>query len=736
MPDRASRWFTSIAVLTIVLAALVVSLAPIGPAGSRQGGPGPAANPLLQLAPVESADGDVALSDRAVAASASTTTWTPQFVFTDELVTVEMALTGAVTTLLFIDTAGGILQRDPILPDILNLFNPPFGPDLIQLFDDGSNGDRIPGDQIWSRSNIALNAAALLHDGGTHQSVVIGQIVYIDERDNSARFQFPDPGEKDTDLQVVNASQRGMAFTELVAGEVFATSTALFVIDDGNFFPNPANAFRLESLNICNACRILIDQFGDVFDFVLLEGVEPFEGDLVGQASAFHTRRKNEAQGIGKSVFDTNVGPLTLNGAPGNTFSDGRLLGITFNNDRTGWALPHEVMHQWATPDEVVLNFLESGGHYKQFSDIVGIMRAIVNGVRGANRVSGDFVSNGNGTFRIVERQGLNADTFSDIVLYLAGFLPTGAVGPITTFTGNVSLTDPDAVTVGGTVTETINDVLAAYGPRVPDSTAAPRDFTLGSVVVSDRPVTEAEYTWMTLVIRYFGSDNAYDGFGPTPWRSATRGLSTLTTALPPLPPGVAPPEPEPEPQPEPEPEPEPEPQPQPQGDTVTIPVRAGFNLVGWMGGTPVEDAVATLQANFDTLFGFDPIAGLFATYSPNLPSFLNDLEELEAGMGLWLLSSGPGEWEMPVPDGPLSIDLVRGFNLVVWSGAGGIDTADAIASLGDAVVTLLVWDPLSQSFLSFTPGAPYFLNLAGTLFFGEGVWINVTRSITWNQGG
>ena len=145
---------------------------------------------------------------------------------------------------------------------------------------------------------------------------------------------------------------------------------------------------------------------------------------------------------------------------------------------------------------------------------------------------------------------------------------------------------------------------------------------------------------------------------------------------------------------------------------------------------------MATLQANFDTLFGFDPIAGLFATYSPNLPSFLNDLEELESGMGLWLLSSGPGEWEMPVPDGPLSIDLVRGFNLVVWSGAGGIDTADAIASLGDAVVTLLVWDPLSQSFLSFTPGAPDFLNLAGTLFFGEGVWINVTRSITWNQGG
>ena len=449
MPDRASRWFTSFTVLAVVLAALVASLAPTGPAGSSPGGPGPASSPLLQRAPVESALGDVALADRAVGVSASTTTWTPQFVFSDELVTVEMDLTGAVTTLVFIDTAGGILQRDPTLPDILNIFTTPIGPDLIQLFDNGSNGDRIPGDQIWSRSNIALNAAALRHDGGTHQSATIARVVFIDERDNTASFRFPDPAEDDTDLQVVNASQRGIAFTELIAGEVFATSHALFVIDDGNFFPNPANAFRLESLNICNACRILIDHFGDVFDFVLLEGVEPFTGDLVGQASAFHTRRKNEAQGIGKNVFDTNVGPLTLNGAPSNTFSDGRLLGITFNNDRTGWVLTHEVMHQWATPDDVVLNFLESGGHYKQFTDIVGIMRAIVNGIRGANGVSGDFVSNGDGTFRIVERQGINADTFSDIVLYLAGFLPASAVGPITTFTGNISLTDPAAVQRG-----------------------------------------------------------------------------------------------------------------------------------------------------------------------------------------------------------------------------------------------------------------------------------------------
>ena len=514
-----------------------------------------------------------------------------------------------------------------------------------------------------------------------------------------------------------------MPFTELVAGELFATTHALFVIDDGSFFPNPANAFRLASLNICNACRILIDQFGDVFDFVLLQGVEPFTGDLVGQASAFHTRRKSEAQGIGKAVFNTNVGPLTLNGAPGNTFSDGRLLGVTFNNDRTGWALTHELMHQWATPDDVRMTFLESGGHYKTFSDIVGIMRAVINAISGANNISGDFVSNGDGTYRIVERQGLNADTFSDIALYLAGFLPASAVGPITTFTGTVDLANPSVVTVAGSVTETIGDFIAAYGPRVPDSTAAPRDFTLGTVIIADRAFSAAEYTWMTLMIEHFGSTRSYDGFGPVPWHAATRGLSTLQTALP----GAE--------LPEPEPEPDPEPEPEPQGDTITLPIRRGFNLVGWMGGTAVEDATSTLSAPFETLFAFHPDSGLFSTFSPSLPSFVNDLEELEAGTGLWVLAGGAGSWEQPLPDAPLAIPLLPGFNLVVWSGANNTPIAEALASLGSAVEGVFTWDAQAQAFRTFNPSLPAALNTVDRLRLGEGVWILVDRGLVWDQG-
>ena len=505
----------------------------------------------------------------------------------------------------------------------------------------------------------------------------------------------------------------------------------MFLIDDGSFFPNPANAFRLESLAICNACRILIEQFGDIFDFVLVEGVEAFPGDNVGSAVAFHTRQRNDAEGIGESrgIFNFNGGPLTLDGRPVNTFSGDRLLGIIFNNDRTGFALTHEVMHQWTMPQEARVAFVEpAGGHYREFTDIVGIMRANATAVRGQNNLSGDFVANGDGTFRVVEHLGRNASQFSAIALYLAGFLPPNQVAPITTFTGSINTSDSNRVTVGGTVTESITEFVAAYGPRTPSSTTAPDDFTLGTVVVADRSFSEAEYIWITLVLRFFESAKPYDGFGPAPWESATRGLSTLTTALP----GQQQPEPEPEPEPQPEPEPEPEPE---AGGTISFPIGRGFNLVGWMAGTAVENATATLDANFNTLFAFDPLTGFFSTFSPSAPAFLNSLDELEAGMGLWVLSDGAGQWEMPLPAAPLSIPLVRGFNLVVWSGEDGIATEDAIASLGSAFNALFVWDQATQRFLSFSATAPGFLNDADALSLGEGVWVNVSRNVTWNQG-
>ena len=146
MAERSPRyWFSSLAVLAVLLTAVVAVLIPSRSDSGPM--PGPTANAF------------------GVAASATswTESWTPRFAFTDETVTLELALPGSIATHVVIDTVGGLLQRDPVLPAILGGFIPPFGDEFVQLFDDGTNGDRVAGDSTWSRSGITLNAGAITH---------------------------------------------------------------------------------------------------------------------------------------------------------------------------------------------------------------------------------------------------------------------------------------------------------------------------------------------------------------------------------------------------------------------------------------------------------------------------------------------------------------------------------------------------------------------------------------------
>jgi hypothetical protein len=152
MPVVAPRRFLAmLAASTIGLAALLAATGPGTGVGAPTG---------LTV--------DVELSQRTAAlmpVEPQTTVWTPAIAFSDENVSVELDLTGGDFTLAFIDTVDGILVRDAVLPDVLNNFAPPLWPELIQIYDDGTNGDQTAGDEVWSRSEIQISASTLTHDG-------------------------------------------------------------------------------------------------------------------------------------------------------------------------------------------------------------------------------------------------------------------------------------------------------------------------------------------------------------------------------------------------------------------------------------------------------------------------------------------------------------------------------------------------------------------------------------------
>ena len=638
--------------------------------------------------------------------------WTPEAIFNDgvESTLFEVRINSGRFDNALIST-NGVLDSDPVLPaETASL-----GDELIQIFDDGSHGDILPGDRIFSRSGITASGR-LQHDGGTHQTLR-NNVILVDGYNYFAQST-------ETGVSVVDAGQRGRVRVTPLGPDLSATSHALFLVDDGTIFPTYPRIDATSVVDECLGCGILTDRFGDVFDFIILGTAEltKFEGpNGIGRDDglrAFFSLESNDAEGTGRPLFNNSFA---------NPFTDGRLQGIVFNGFVEGGSLAHELMHRFALRLDRSLSFPDGTGHYVNQSDIVGIMDSGTNAPRReipfaadadfATQKS-DYVANGDGTYRLVRRIGPSNPTFSPIALYLAGFIPPEQVAPITTFR-SVNASDPDRVLVTVARTTTIDEVIAAHGTRVPFSADAQRDFSVGTIIIKDRPFTEAEFTYSTLMLRSFESGRAYDGFGPPPWRAATLGQSTITTALP----GGQAPQFEPEPQLE-------------AGLTISLPITRGFNLLGWMGDTAVGDAAATLNANFDTIFAFDPRRKTFASFSPSAPRFVNTLDALQAGSGLWVLSSGSGRWQQPLPDGPLSLPLARGFNLVVWTGREGRSVADAAASLGGSLNAVFTWDSITQSFRSFSPTAPTFLNDAGILRLGEGVWVDVSRDVTWDQGG
>ena len=314
-----------------------------------------------------------------------------------------------------------------------------------------------------------------------------------------------------------------------------------------------------------------------------------------------------------------------------------------------------------------------------------------------------DLEPNADGTFRIVPRPGPFRPTFAPISLYLAGFIPPAQV-PAMFLVGGLDLSDPERITV--------DQVIALEGPRAPASAEAPRAFTVGTIVIGDRPYSEAEYTFITLALRYWESTKPYVGLGAPPWNAATLGQSSITVALPGLSLEGPPPD-----------------------GSRAAQLLPGWNMVGWTGpATTPTEATAGIAASIGAVFAWEAQAETFLRFDPAAPPFLNSLTEFSTGEGLWLFVPPPALlfWEQPEFTGPRSVPLQAGFNLVTWTGPDGASVADAVAGLGGALRSLFVWDAGAQTFRSYNPAQPAFLNTATQLRFGDGLWIEVATPLTW----
>ena len=162
--------------------------------------------------------------------------------------------------------------------------------------------------------------------------------------------------------------------------------------------------------------------------------------------------------------------------------------------------------------------------------------------------------------------------------------------------------------------------------------------------------------------------------------------------------------------------------------------LRPGWNLVGWSGATSGPEAFDFITGDFRVGFTYAAVSQTFESFSPDTPAILNSLDELAFGDGVWIFAEQETTWLQPAPWWQRDVDLHRGFNLVLWTGGNGTPVAEAVASLGDALVSLFTWEAAAQQFFSYGPGRLDFLNTARTLDYGDGVWLEVNRDSTWSQ--
>ena len=282
------------------------------------------------------------------------------------------------------------------------------------------------------------------------------------------------------------------------------------------------NLYRpgIDADHVQTAAQQFYGYYHDDYDFLQIVFAEPSY-----PANRYHFAVRNDVDGIGETKF---------NSAPAYG-SAGKLQGITvypvdFFFDAGETAFSHELGHQWVL--FLKNSVLQPGPHWPPSTMAHGVMGFNIPGTS----VGGDFPYDVTAvtatTARITDAPVTKE--FSDFDLYLMGLLPSSAVTP-----GIVVQGTPCSGCVLPSSTITINDVIAANGPRVPDAVSAQKSFDVAVLVISrDRLLTDDEMA----VLEYFAARGEATtplpftaGFarGTTkPFYVATRGLGRVDLRL------------------------------------------------------------------------------------------------------------------------------------------------------------------------------------------------------------
>lgn len=424
-----------------------------------------------------------------------------------------------------------VMVRDPHGDHLA--YDGPFEAYFTILYDDGTNGDLVAGDKIFTRSNMKPYCPE--NYMGSWGYATWDYYPRFELKNGAAYFSwYP------IRIALVDPKYRGAFEVQEFGNGLSATSHAFFIHDANN---EVLSSYPVASVTcgVSNfeAYKKLYSVLPDAFDIAMVTpGMQVLKRNEHVESIPYAVWVSNDIENIGMDIFDKTE----MFG------SAGRLRTVIYNSFGGIDVVDHELAHAWGVSIGSRLNLLTSGehagiyfGHWSPNTDIGGQMQF-------PQRVSGQFgrfQNNGDGTWRFVSNIEYNAnEPYSPLELYVMGLIGPEEVPPIHVFSGSPNMSDPERVTFATYKTITIQDIIASEGgERIPLVADSQKNFTLAYIVTQDIPFDEAAYTYHSLMAYHLTSKEppeTYNRDGEPgqlrfimPFYWATGGRATLETRLP-----------------------------------------------------------------------------------------------------------------------------------------------------------------------------------------------------------
>ena len=196
------------------------------------------------------------------------------------------------------------------------------------------------------------------------------------------------------------------------------------------------------------------------------------------ETAAFYVGIKNDVQGIGSALFDYSSSYGSAGRLQGTvdmgTLADNASDPTAPQFENTLDTLNHELLHRW--------------GARVKYQDTAGKMSTALIGkdgshwsflldTKGSLEYGNRWQDNGDGTFTSIEARKY----FSPLDLYLMGMVDAGAVPPMLLIENPqidpTKISEVGAIISGVARTVTIEDIIAAEGPRIPSAADSQKSF-------------------------------------------------------------------------------------------------------------------------------------------------------------------------------------------------------------------------------------------------------------------